>query len=180
MASAFSHAAVAATIGAVSGRDAVNRRVLALGMVCAVLPDIDVIGFFFDIPYESLWGHRGLTHSLSFALLWSASLAWVSSRGEPAAITGGRFLYLFLCTASHGVLDALTDGGLGVAFLSPFDPARYFFPVRPIVVSPIGIGEFFSHWGLKVVMSELAWIWLPCGAVLVVLRVMRNVGQSES
>ena len=42
----------------------------------------------------------------------------------------GMGLYLFLSTASHGVLDALTDGGLGVAFFSPFDQTRYFFPFR--------------------------------------------------
>ena len=45
--------------------------------------------------------------------------------------------------ASHGVLDALTDGGPGVAFLAPFDDTRYFFPWRPIRVSPLWRG-FFS------------------------------------
>jgi inner membrane protein len=54
------------------------------------------------------------------------------------------FTYLFLATASHGVLDAMTDGGLGVAFFSPFDNRRYFLPWRPIVVSPISIARFFS------------------------------------
>jgi hypothetical protein len=33
-------------------------------------------------------------------------------------------------TASHGMLDAMTDGGLGVAFFAPFDNARYFFPME--------------------------------------------------
>jgi inner membrane protein len=45
--------------------------------------------------------------------------------------------------ASHGILDAMTDGGLGVAFFSPFDDTRCFFPFRPIKVSPIGL-SFFS------------------------------------
>ena len=55
--------------------------------------------------------------------------------------------------ASHGVLDALTDGGSGVAFLAPFDDTRYFFPWRPIRVSPFW-GGFFTPRGLETVTSE--------------------------
>jgi inner membrane protein len=85
----------------------------------------------------------------------------------------GLFLYFFLCTASHGVLDALTDGGLGVAFFSPFDTTRYFFSVRPVLVSPIGISQFFSPYGIRVLASEVMWIWLPSCALFVVLRAIQ-------
>jgi hypothetical protein len=50
----------------------------------------------------------------------------------------------------------MTDGGLGVAFFAPFHNERYFFPWRPIAVSPIGMG-FFSERGLEVIISELHW-----------------------
>jgi membrane-bound metal-dependent hydrolase YbcI (DUF457 family) len=33
----------------------------------------------------------------------------------------------------------LTDGGLGIAVFAPFSSHRFFFPVQPIPVSPIGI-----------------------------------------
>lgn len=69
-------------------------------------------------------------------------------------------MYFALITASHGVFDAMTDGGLGIAFFSPFDTTRYFFPWRPLRVSPIGPG-FFSGRALVVLTSELRWIWLP-------------------
>jgi len=62
----------------------------------------------------------------------------------------------------------MTDGGLGVAFFSPFNNDRYFLTWRPIRVSPIGIGRFFSDRGLAVLQSELLWIWLP-SAVLAAL-----------
>jgi inner membrane protein len=55
----------------------------------------------------------------------------------------------------------MTDGGLGVAFFAPFSDVRYFFPWRPIVVSPIGVGEFFGPRGLRVMWSELGWVWVP-------------------
>jgi inner membrane protein len=63
--------------------------------------------------------------------------------------------------ASHGLLDALTDGGLGVALFAPIHGTRYFFPFQPIRVSPIGDRRFFSERGAEVVGSELAWVWLP-------------------
>jgi inner membrane protein len=71
------------------------------------------------------------------------------------------WLYLFLATASHGLLDAMTDGGLGIALFSPLDNRRYFFPWTPIRVSPLGVGRFFSARGLAVLQSEFQWIWVP-------------------
>jgi inner membrane protein len=72
------------------------------------------------------------------------------------------------------MLDAMTDGGLGVAFFSPFDNTRYFFPWRPILVSPISLTRFFSEHGLAVLLSELVWIWIPAGLLALVMRVLRN------
>jgi len=92
-------------------------RELFLGALCSVLPDLDVIGFLFGIENGDLWGHRGMTHSVLFAALVAVSLAVLWCRGKPAAAMTGLFSYFFLCTASHGVLDVMTDGGLGVAFV---------------------------------------------------------------
>jgi inner membrane protein len=78
-------------------------------------------------------------------------------------------LLLFAITASHGVLDALTNGGLGVAFFSPFDPQRYFFPWRPIQVSPIGVHALFSTRAMRVLGSEIPWIWVPSLVILCVV-----------
>ena len=81
--------------------------------------------------------------------------------------------HFFLVTASHGVLDALTDGGLGIAFFAPFDNSRYFFPWTPIKVSPIGISEFFTAYGMKVLVSELVWVGIPVGAGLIGITFIR-------
>ena len=54
----------------------------------------------------------------------------------------------------------MTDGGLGVAFFAPFDDTRYFFPFRPIKVSPIGL-SFFSARGLDVIWSEFLLVCIP-------------------
>jgi inner membrane protein len=55
---------------------------------------------------------------------------------------------------SHGLLDALTDGGLGAALFWPFDESRHFAPWTPIPVSPIGL-RVLSPYGLSVALHEL-------------------------
>jgi inner membrane protein len=76
-------------------------------------------------------------------------------------------------TASHGILDALTNGGRGIAFFAPFSNHRYFFPWRPIQVSPIGVG-FFSARGLRALASESLWIWLPSAIMAASARLFRT------
>ena len=128
-----------------------------------MLPDADVVGFSLGVRYGDLLGHRGLSHALAFAALVAtvAVLLW----GEPVP-RKPVWWFLFVCAASHGILDAATDGGLGVAFLSPFSNKRYFWPWRPIRVSPIGLTRLFSGRGIDVIATELMWIWLPCAIAL--------------
>src|SRR5215212_11972234 len=133
------------------------------GVACSMLPDADVVAFHFGVSYGDLLGHRGLTHSLLFAALISAAvLALFRNRARDERLRIG--LFLLIATASHGLLDALTNGGLGVAFFAPLHDERFFFPVQPIEVSPIG-PAFFSARGLRVIQSELLWVWLPALAV---------------
>jgi len=132
------------------------------GMLCSVIPDLDVIGFRFGIRYGDFWGHRGFTHSLVFAFLLASVVALVLFRRGVSGIGPfALFTYLFLATASHGLLDSMTNGGLGVAFFSPFDNTRYFLPWRPVRVSPITVTRFFTPRGFAIIQSELLWIWLP-------------------
>ena len=180
MASAFSHAIVALAMGKALKNKELRWRELFLGALCSVVPDFDVIGLYLGIQYGDVWGHRGLTHSIMFAVLLAASLVAVWYRGKDLLAMTGLFLYFFLCTLSHGVLDAMTNGGLGVAFFSPFDTTRYFFPVRPVLVSPIGVSEFFSDYGVRILASEAIWIWLPSGVALVMLRVIQRLWSAKS
>lgn len=108
MASAFAHAVAGAALATPFVRPGTPRRLVAFGVLGAVLPDLDVLAFRFGIPY-----------------------------------------------------DAMTTGGLGVAFFAPFSAERFFFPFRPILVSPISVRRFFTERGLQIVASELLWVWLP-------------------
>ena len=164
MASVFSHAVAALSIGTCFYTPRIPKSVWAIGALCSVVPDFDVIGFQFGIRYGDFWGHRGFTHSLVFAALIAAAAMIIAfPRSLPSMSRFSMWTYFFLAAASHGLLDAMTDGGLGVAFFAPFDNTRYFLPWTPIRVSPIGIAPFFTARGLAVLENEMLWIWLPAG-----------------
>ena len=176
MASAFSHAFVAVVLGKAYTRHRMPWQFWALSVVCAILPDADVIGFALGVRSHSLWGHRGLSHSLCFAFVLGLCVVGLGFRDHAIFSRQGwaHVLYFFVVTASHGVLDAMTDGGLGIAFFAPFDTTRYFFPWRPVRVSPISIKAFFSAWGLQVLGTEFVFIWLPMTLLCAAVRTCRH------
>jgi inner membrane protein len=180
MATIISHAVAAAGIAALFPARSLKPRVWVAGAVVSMLPDADVLSFAFGIAYGDVLGHRGFTHSLLFAAVLGAVGAFAFFPRARADVSRGLVcLYLFLATASHSVLDALTNGGHGVAFFAPFENSRYFFPVRPIEVSPIGISRFFSARGAEVLLNEMLWIWMPAAVVILSawsLRRARRVG----
>ena len=163
MASVLSHPAVPLALSLAAGPSRMPPALTVLACAASILPDIDAAGFAAGIPYGHPLGHRGFTHSFSFALLVAVACTLFARRlGASPAMT---FAAVFASAASHGLLDAMTTGGLGVAFFSPFSNRRYFFPWRPILVSPIGITSFFSRRGLAVLRSEVVWIWVPAAVL---------------
>lgn len=167
----ISHMAVPLAIGFGLGKKKMSEHLLCAGVVASILPDADVLGFKFGIDYASPFGHRGFTHSIGFALFLGtiAMLAHrkLDCRRLPA------FLFVSLCAVSHPLLDALTDGGLGVALFWPFENTRHFFPWTGIEVSAIGRG-FFSMRSLSVLASEFRWIGCPAIVLGVILRIFNR------
>lgn len=140
-----------------------------LSAILPILPDLDVIAFRFGIPYSSMLGHRGFSHSILFALAAAFIVTSIFFR-EISFFQKGwlkYFAYFFLITLSHPLLDALTNGGLGVGFLIPLTSERFFFPFRPIAVSPINIRRFLDGSAFYVLISEFLWVWMPL--ILVIL-----------
>ncbi|MEM8888802.1 MAG: metal-dependent hydrolase [Bacteroidota bacterium] len=182
MASIFGHALAAASIGSLNPPKEQRLKFYLLGIFCAAFPDADVLAFSFDIPYESLWGHRGITHSISFSLIFGIIITKLFYRKEALGSKKGIFLILYfsMCTLSHAILDAMTTGGLGVAFLAPFENSRYFLPWREIQVSPIGASKFFSEWGIRVIKSELIWIGIPSLLIFLLGFIRRKLKERSS
>ena len=150
------HVAVAMAAGrAWAGKSPSKWRVRSAWVVFSLLamsPDADVIAFALGIPYDAPWGHRGATHSIVFGFLLAGAAAAVAKLLKLPPLR--TFVAAAACTVSHGLLDALTNGGLGSALLWPFSDERFFAPITPIPVAPIGL-YMFSEKGLLVLLVEL-------------------------
>jgi inner membrane protein len=176
MATIFTHALVGAALAHAAPAVAARRRLIACAALLAMLPDIDVLGLRLGIAYGDPLGNRGFSHSLVFAA--GISLLVVAVGFREASLRSAKgwslVLVLALATASHGVLDAFTNAGLGVGFLLPFDASRSFAPWRPLATSPIGVGALFSGPVLEILSSEVLWLWLPISVWLLGLTLWRR------
>jgi len=176
MPAGVSHPIVGLAAGHAFAREKMPIRFWVLSAVLPALPDADAIGFYLGVPYGSFWGHRGFFHSICFAALLGVFVAAVFFRRTPVGSRRWWVLaaYFVSIAATHGVLDAFTNGGLGIALLAPFDNTRYFFPWRPIQVAPLYLRDAFSAWGLRVALSELLWVWLPSLLVITAASAVRR------
>jgi inner membrane protein len=171
MPTVMTHALVPLAAGLMLGRAQVPPRIIVAGMILAMVPDADVIGFRLGIEYGDPWGHRGASHSFFAAAVVGGVVAF-ALRPTRLAVAA---LFLFGSMASHGLLDTLTNGGLGAALLWPFSDTRFHAAVTPIAVSPIGISGFLTERGLLVLASEARWVWLPCLAGVVISILIRRI-----
>ncbi len=172
MPTVLTHALVAVGLARLTPRP-LPVPVSLLGAGVAMLPDVDVLAWPLGLSRDSAWAHRGLTHSLTAAAVTALVVALVARR-RTGVRPPGVAAYLFIAMASHGLLDAVTNGGWGVAFLAPFDMERHFFAWRPVEVSPIG-WSFVGRRGAVVLWSELRWIWLPLSALVAAAEIARAV-----
>jgi inner membrane protein len=149
-----------------------RRRLLLASMICACVPDLDVIGYAFAVPSTSPWSHRGLTHSLAFAALLAFAVTQVFFRASRVQ----RLIFgcLFAATAAHGVLDAFTHGEVGVALFAPFDDRRWLLPWNPVPAMPLGVDELFGRWGALVLFDEALLVLVPWALLVALARRRRG------
>jgi len=170
MASIFGHSAVSFTLARIIDNKNLKHLLIA-AIFSSILPDFDVVAFKLGIAYEHPLGHRGFTHSIVFAVVWAYILMKLFGNQQKII----WFTVIFLSTISHGVLDAMTDGGKGVGFFIPFINDRFFFPLRVLKVSPVGFKQFFSDWGIQVISSEIKYVLVPCSLILLILYIVKKV-----
>jgi inner membrane protein len=99
-----------------------GRRV-ALGVIAASLPDLDIV-FSFLSPLTYLYNHRGITHSFVLLPVWSFAFAWLCAklwRGGP----GWRAYFGVFAwgIGIHIVGDWIT--AFGTMFLEPLSDRRF-------------------------------------------------------
>jgi len=170
----LSHAAIPLALGLGLGSRIVPQRLLATGIFVSILPDLDVLAFRLNVAYSHALGHRGVTHSVVFAFMLALiALAFAPQLRSSRLIS---FSFVGLAAVSHGLLDTLTNGGLGVALWWPWSSERFFSSWQVIEVSPLSLSRVFSARGLVVLQLELLWVWLPAVIVTAALLAIRTLG----
>ncbi len=177
MPTAFTHALVGGSLMQCGPPEDSRFKLAGLLVIAAILPDLDVVAFKLGIPYAHPLGHRGMMHSLAFAALVALFFTRCGYRSVKLFSKAGLHLtMLFFCAgASHGLLDAATDAGLGIGLWLPFSDQRVFWDFRPLLTSPVDPTRFFNRRALVILKSEFVWVWVPVIAMTVVFQTGRWV-----
>ncbi len=137
-------------------------RVVFLCVLCSVFPDFDAVGLRLGVPYQHWLGHRGFSHSILFAVFLALiALLFILNSEKSLKKRALFFTAFFACVLLHDILDAMTNGGLGVAFFSPFSERRFFLPWRLIEAPPFSPRYLITSRGLAMMRSELVWVMIP-------------------
>jgi inner membrane protein len=110
------------------------------GAIAGTIPDLDVFLQSFFHPIDAMLVHRGFSHSLLFALLFSPVFAWLTYRLYKKKFAFNDWWNLFfLSIVTHPMLDMFTN--YGTQFLWPFDYRITFntvFVIDPLYTLPFG------------------------------------------
>ena len=172
MATLVAHAAIPVlTRRLVAVPEHLERRLLVAAVALACWQDADYATLAFEVRPEEMLGHRGLTHGLFVA----AALALVVAFAAFRELRGTRAFwvvaaFLFVAGASHGVLDALTGGDVGVALLAPLSNARFASPFKLLASCPGGVDEMLGYWGVMTIANELLYVVVPLKLLVDALR----------
>lgn len=125
----LTHIALGVCIGELIAGKKLKRKAWIAGAVFQSLPDIDFIAGSWLSPAEDLLAHRGFTHSLLFAFLFSISIARLLSRLHyfKKYTFRGWLLFCGIELLIHIFLDSMNVYGTG--WLEPFSHNRFAFNV---------------------------------------------------
>jgi len=156
----ISHAAVGFAIAAWTQQAPPTRRVCLVAAACAALPDIDVIVSPLHLAETSLFAHRAITHSLTFALLAAAVATLIFFRGPEWTQRRARIaVILGLALVSHACFDALSRYSWGVEFFAPFSLQRFRFVWTPLGDSSSLAGQLVQE-AIVVLLPAILVGWL--------------------
>jgi inner membrane protein len=160
MVTIYTHAAAGLGLAAVLAPRRLAWPYWVLAGVLPVLPDLDTLSLS---SYSSVGGHRGFTHSLTFAL--AVGIVAAGLTGWYLRVGFWRLaLVFFAVTASHALLDMMTRGGNGVALWWPVSEERV-GSWGPIPVADLGF-DWPDPCRSRAVRGELLYVWLPLTIVV--------------
>ena len=126
----LTHAFVPVAAMVAIARGSLPRRLIAAAVGAAMAPDLDgLMHPLFGVARDSIYSHRGFSHSLFIALVAGALAAAGHRHLKVRPLTAA--VVVAASMASHGLLDMMTDSGRPVAYLWPLTSLRMFADWRP-------------------------------------------------
>ena len=121
----LTHIVLGAAVGEAMLGKKIGKKGMLLGALFHSLPDIDVAANFFTDNISAALIHRGITHSLFFALCLSPVLVFIFSKYfTKHMLTKRQWLKFFLITLIlHDLIDVQTS--YGTELLAPFSRTRF-------------------------------------------------------
>lgn len=121
----ITHIALGACVGELLLGKQLGKKALIWGVIAQNLPDIDSFGVLFFPADQALLAHRGITHSLLFALVVGVFLAFLAKKIHYKIYLPFALLVFFFCfqLALHDLLDCCNSYGTGL--LEPFSHHRF-------------------------------------------------------
>lgn len=125
---------------AVAGKKMGNRAPF-WGAIAGTIPDLDVFLRNFYHPIDAALVHRGFSHSILFAVLFSPVFGWLCYRLYKRKNEYQLWVKLFFWgIITHPMLDIFTN--YGTSFFYPFDVRVTFntvFVIDPLYTVPFGL-----------------------------------------
>ncbi|WP_183579630.1 metal-dependent hydrolase [Mucilaginibacter sp. X5P1] len=121
----ITHIALGACVGEILLSKKLGKKALLWGIIAQNLPDIDTVPGLFMRGDRALLFHRGITHSLFFALVIGLLLAWLAKNIHRKPNISFATLAFFFCfqLGLHDLLDTCNSYGTGL--LEPFSHHRF-------------------------------------------------------
>ena len=123
-------------LGASMGEAVLGKRIgnkaLIWGGIAGTIPDLDVIASPFMSEVDSLAFHRGISHSISFAIVGALFFGWLlyllyrnrKYEGDAVSLWPWQWMF-FLAFITHSLLDCFTM--YGTQLFAPFTDYRVAF-----------------------------------------------------
>lgn len=140
-----------------------GKKILFWGAFVQCLPDIDTIPAVFMPLDRSLMVHRGITHSLFFALIAALILSLIIFKAFKKEQMSFFFMFLFVFfqLALHDLLDVCNAYGTGL--LEPFSRDRFsvnlLYVADPIFSIGLVIAAFVLLLRRNIYLHSVKWAW---------------------
>lgn len=136
----FTQIVLGAAVGEAALGKKVGNKALLYGAIAGTIPDLDILSGYFVDTVTALEIHRGLTHSLLFAIFGGIAFGWLVSLWEKRANWKQWSWLFFLGFITHSWLDAHTSWGTQIFWPFGYQVSfRNIFVIDPLYTLPFAV-----------------------------------------